>query len=90
MLNKTIVPTCFLCLQSNSNAATTPIQFSLNGIVITESAGIVIDGHLLIVNKFTDLQQLNDGVTNSFECLDAARTLFSRIVTTLGKYTHVF
>ena len=90
MLNKTIVPTCFLCLQLNSNAATTPIQFSLNGIVISETAGIIIDGHQLTVTKFTDLQQLNDGVTNSFQCLDAASILFSRIVTTLGKDTHVY
>ena len=70
--------------------AISPVQFLINAIPITETADITINGYQLIVTKFTDLQQLNDGVINSFECVDGTSTLFIRPLSTLGKYTNVY
>ena len=84
MVNTTIVPTCFSCLDFNNLPVESPI-FMINGILVTLDIDVMIIGHQLIVENFTSLPLLLDGVINMFSCENGSSIPFFRNLTTLSK-----
>ena len=84
MVNTTIVPTCFSCLDFNNLPVNSPM-FMINGILVTFDIDVMVIGHQLIVENFTSLPLLLDGVINMFSCGSESSILFFSNVTTLSK-----
>ena len=88
MVNTTVVPTCFSCLDSSDNPVDLK-NFETGAFPVTlnpaDYANVTIVDHQLIVNNFTDLSFIMDGAANMIGCVDTSSTIYTRTVTTLSK-----
>ena len=91
MVNTTILPTCFTCLNTSNMPAPSPTSFSVQTsskgqfTLIPLNDDVTQIGHQLFVTNFTSVPQLMDGRANFFECIDFNSQRFLRTVTTLSK-----
>ena len=87
MVNTTVVPTCFSCIDFSDMPADLEdfVNGALEPIDPADYANVMIVGHQLIVDNFTDLPFIMDGVINMIICVDSSLNLYQRIITTLSK-----
>ena len=84
LLNTSVVPTCFTCLDMENMPAFRP-SISIASNIIPLNADVKHVAHQLFVTDFGSIPLVMDGVLNHFQCIDSVGTLVSRNVSTLSE-----
>ena len=84
IVNTSVVPTCFTCLDNTAMPAFRPSLFIASNM-IPLNAEVTQTAHQLFVANFISLPLLRDGILNQFRCLASDGALLSRNVATLSE-----
>ena len=88
VVNTSIVPTCFSCLDVENRPAFMP-SFFFASQIIPLNADVTQTANQIFVTNFNSFSLLLDGVLNIFRCVDSAGNLALRNVSTLSKLYHL-